>query len=122
MVGRSKRKPTDEESDVASKKKKSAVGESNVHETKKNKAASTSVEEPGPFGFVFYTSDQTKGVVETKNIAKKDRLVGSKCKAPMPIDMVLEEKLTPSNQQVKYEAFVVQFGSKLRYSYMIDYI
>lgn len=62
--------------------------------------------EPPPFALVFYCQNKDKGVVETKSLASKARIVGAKCKAPCPIDYE-----DPTDKKV-YDATVIAFGRK----------
>lgn len=98
--------------------KRSSKGGEGTPRKKRASQDATAVTSQGPipddkgFALVYYTSDKTKGVVEIKSIVKKDRIVGNKCKAPYPLDMILEQKKN-NNQQAKFDAYIVQFGSKL---------
>lgn len=65
-----------------------------------------------PFALVLY-NDSTKGVVETKSIAKKFRIIGSTCKAPNPIDWVEGQVRSTAKET---EAKVIVFGRKLHTS------
>lgn len=63
------------------------------------------------YALVLY-DDKTKGVVESKHIIKKDRVVGGRCKAPNPCDSNLLTRQNAKDKMQKYDAFLVQFGRK----------
>lgn len=63
-----------------------------------------------PFALVLYEKGKEKGVVETKSIPKKNRVVGNTCNVPDPIDWCLEEGVKSTDKV--HKATVVTFGCK----------
>lgn len=79
-------------------------------------ANQTSVsEEKSPFTLVLYEVTRAKGVVETKAIPAKSRVLGQTCMAPDPIDW--SEKGADGK---KHKAKIIKFGSKLFVSTLVQ--